>query len=437
MKISKRMWITNKILLCIIISCLNILNLSAQDWAKTSIKYQHRVDLRHLGYPNINEIPEYNSAITSLITAKNGIIYGGTSGKEAFLFYFDPIANKVSHLGKIANQESIHHAMVQDSLGHLYIGTGKNMFNKIDLSPGGNWDAVDKVLWDDIKAYYRDYSGGHLYRYKPEESDDKIKLPDMHAEVEDLGIPVANNSIYALISSPDGSTVYGITYPDGHFFVYNISKHQFSDLGPIDEKIVFHGPERYWRSLSRALICDKQGNVYFSSTDGTLKYYSPHSERFHSTGLKIPGDYYPGQFFEHYTVVECFDQDQYGRIYGGTSDGYLFLFDPFKGELRNLGKPRADKRLRCLVVGDDKNIYFIAGETSLTSSVSSKLYKYDTENPGFVDYGMLIVDRSPYYYRQGRQFDSMTKGRDGTIYLGESEYRSSLFLLMPPFDNEN
>ncbi|MBK8884907.1 MAG: hypothetical protein IPN67_21915 [Bacteroidales bacterium] len=39
--------------------------LHAQDWARTNIKDLQRVDLRDLGYPSVNEIPENSSAITS------------------------------------------------------------------------------------------------------------------------------------------------------------------------------------------------------------------------------------------------------------------------------------------------------------------------------------------------------------------------------------
>jgi hypothetical protein len=401
------------------------------DWAKPSIINQQRVDLRQLGYPNVNEIPEYNSAITSLITAGNGMIYGGTTGEEAYLFLFNPANNKVHHLGKIPGQESIHHALVEDSLGNIYIGTSKNMFNAIELSPGEYWDQIANNLWNDITAYFKGYPGGHLYRYNPRKSNDYVKLPDMKAEVEDLGIPVPQNSIYALTISPNGSTIYGITYPDAKFFLYHINEQRFEVIGSIDEKIVFHGPERYWRSISRDLICDAQGRVYFSGTDGMLKYYCPDTKNFRSTDLRIPGDYYPDQFYDGYTVIECFTRGPSGELYGGTSDGYLFVFHPRKNELQNLGKPRADRRLRCLTVGNDGKVYLIAGEGTATSSMPCKLYVYDPNNPGFTDYGMIIVDRSPFYYRRGYQFDSMTTGKDGTIFLGESEYRSSLFILLP------
>ena len=45
--------------------------------------------------------------------------------------------------------------------------------------------------------------------------------------------------------------------------------------------------------------------------------------------------------------------------------------------------------------------------------------------------GVIAVDRSPYYSWRGYQFDSMATGTDGTVYIGESERRSHLFLYLP------
>ena len=410
---------------------VEITSLIAQDWAKTNIEELQRVDLRNLGYPLVNEIPANSSAITSLLTAKDGKIYGGTSGEESYLFMFDPKINKVRHLGRVAGQEAIHHSLVEDKDGCIYVGTGKDMFKEIPISKGGVGleGAIDKSLWEDIKNHYKDYPGGHLYRYNPQISNDRVKLPDMECELEDLGIPVNHNSIYALTINPEGDEIYGITYPDGHFFLYNIKGKEFSDLGMIDEKIVFHGPERYWRSLPRALVCDGSGRVFMTSTDGKIKYYCPLSKKLVSTDLKIPGDYYYMQFYEDYAVVEYFAKDSSGLIYGGTSDGYLFSFDPVSMRLLNLGKVRASRRLRCLTIGMDGKVYLMAGERS--SSRPCQFYCFNPYSGGFEDLGLLIADRSPYYYWRGQQFDAITTGKDGTLYIGESERRSHLFLYIP------
>jgi hypothetical protein len=403
----------------------------SQDWAGTNIRDRQRVDLRDLGYPEVNEIPENSSAITSLVTAHDGLIYGATTGQDSWLFMFDPAINKVRHLGRIPGQESVHHSIVEDKHGNIYLGTGRSMFKEFSLSRGGigNEETFDKTLWEDIKAYYSDYKGGHVFRYSPEVSNRKVKAGDAPCDLEDLGIPLASNSVYALAINPAGDEIYGLTYPDGHFFIYRIEAKKFTDLGKIDEKIVFHGPERYWRSLSRALICDNSGRVYFSSTNGNLRYYDPQSGKIESTGLKIPGDYYYLQFYEDYDVIDYLARDASGLIYGGTSDGYLFSFDPIKLKLTNLGKVRASRRLRCLTAGLDGKVYIMAGERS--SSRPCQFYCYDPASGGYEDFGLLIADRSPYYYWRGQQFDAMTTGKDGTLYLGESERRSHLFLYIP------
>ena len=96
------------IALLFILICLN--NAAAKDWAMTNIKNLQRVDLRNLGYSLVNEIPANSTAITSLLPVSNGKIYGGTSGQQAYLFFFDPATNKVRHLGKIPGQSGIHHS---------------------------------------------------------------------------------------------------------------------------------------------------------------------------------------------------------------------------------------------------------------------------------------------------------------------------------------
>ena len=402
----------------------------SQDWVKPVIKYQQRVDLRDLGYPMVNEIPVNSSAITSLITARDGIIYGGTSGDEAYFFLFDPAINKARHLGKISGHSSIHHSIVEDKNGNIYIGTGKNMFEDLTLSKWGEEDdKFDVTLWKDIKRHFNDYYGGQLYCYRPAESNEKVKLVDMECEIEDLGIPLANNSIYALTINPEGEEIYGLTYPDGHFFIYNIALKKFTDLGEIDSQKVYHGPERQWRTLSRALICDDSGRVYMSGNKGMLKYYDPKTGELVNTDIEVPGDYYYLQFYQDYTAVEYFAKDTGSLIYGGTTDGYLFSFDPQKMQLNNLGKVRASRRLRCLTIGKDGKVYLMAGELSTTRPC--QFYMYDPQLGRFETLGLLIADRSPYYYWRGQQFDCMTTGLDGTIYFGESERKSHLFLYIP------
>ncbi len=405
-------------------------DLKAQDWKKSYITNLQRLDLRFLGYPEVNEVPVNSSAITSLLSAASGIVYGATTGDTAYLFMFDPGTNKVRHLGKVADEQSVHHALAEDSQGNIYLGTGLNPFTTIEFSGRHLGDKpIEETIWKDVKDHFAGYGGGHLYRYKPTESNKRVKLPDMRCELEDLGVPLAGNSVYALTSSADKQTLYGLTYPDGHLFAYDIAGGVLSDKGPVDGKLTFHGPERHWRSLPRALICAPDGKVYTSGTDGYLVYYDPATDRIESTSYMLPGDRFPGEDAT-YAVAEYFTAGPDGKIYGGASDGHLFSFetegDP---DLKNLGKARSVRRLRCLTTGADGKIYLIAGER--TSTKHCMMFVWDPADPGYENLGMLIVDSSPHYYWRGYQFDAMATGLDGTIYIGESERRSHLFLYIP------
>ena len=402
--------------------------LGAQHWVNPDVE-THRIDLRDLGYPEVNQIPANSSAITSLLAVPGGKVYGGTSGEEAYLFLYDPAINKVRHLGKIKGEQGIHHALVQDSRGFLYLGTGLNVLRQLELTrkiPNAR-DSISNALWEDVKKPYRSYAGGHLYRYDPNTGDRQVLLPDDLSPVEDLGIAVPNNGIYALTIDAARHIVYGVSYPDGHFFEYDIGQKRFRDLGELDREIFFHGPERDWRSLPRALVVDDAGRVYTSGEDGFLVFHDPQDDKLVSTGLRIPGEYYPVQAYTGHPVAECFVKDAKGLIYGGSSDGFLFSFDPAARKLVNLGKPRLSRRLRALAVGKDGRVYMVAGERI----EPCRLFSFDPQGGGFRDLGIIAVDRSPYYSWRGYQFDSMATGADGAIYLGESERRSHLFLYLP------
>ncbi len=402
--------------------------LGGQHWVNPNVE-AHRIDLRELGYPEVNQIPANSSAITSLVAAASGKIYGGTSGEEAYLFVYDPAINKVRHLGRIKAQPGIHHSLVQDARGLLYLGTGLNVLRPLALTrniPNAR-DSISNALWEDVKKPYRGYAGGHLYRYDPAAGDPQVLLPEDACPLEDLGIAVPNNGIYALAISPPAGIIYGVSYPDGRLFEYRIAERRFRDLGELDRRVVFHGPERDWRSLPRALIVGDAGRVYTSGEDGLLVFYEPREDKIVSTGLKIPGEYYPVQAYTGHPVAECFAQDAKGLIYGGSSDGVLFSFDPTARKLVTLGKPRVSRRLRALTLGQDGRLYMIAGERF----EPCRLFSFDPQGGGFRDLGIVAVDRSPHYSWRGYQFDSMATGADGAIYIGESERRSHLFLYLP------
>lgn len=418
---------------CLQGSMLLLLGLSpvrAQKWINPNFD-AHRLDYRDLGYPDVTAIEADDSPITALLADPRGRIYGATSGKTAsYLFVYDRSINKVRPLGKVGDARGVHHALVQDADGTLLIGGGLNLFAPVALTrefPGG-FRAIEEQMWKDIVAPYANYGGGHLYRYDPAKHDAGTRMPGEACPLEDLGVPARGNTIYALALDAKGRRLYGITYPDARLFGWDLKQGRATDLGPVVERKVYSGPERAWRSVPRALHIGRDGRVYTSGEDGRIVFFDPESGKVVRTKMQIPGEYYEAWNYHGFPVIEGWATDVEGKLYGASSDGYLFRVDMARGELTNLGKPRLSRRVRAMTPGPDGRLYMICGEFE----EPCKLMSYDISGrEGFRDWGLLAVDRSPYYAKRAYQFDAMATGLDGTIFIGESDRRASLFLFFP------
>ncbi len=405
---------------------------SAQQWVNPHFD-THCMDYRDLGYPTQNLIPADNSCITALMAHSNGFIYGATSGKDqSYLFFYNRFINKVRPLGRIAQETGVYHGLVEGANGEIYIGTGLNMFATVKLTRDFpvEYEGIEKQLWKDIKNHFDGYPGGHIYRYQPDTGDKVRYENDDPCPLEDLGIPVANNTVYAMTMNPERTRIYGISYPDAHFFIFDLKTGTTRDLGEFLTEKVYGGPERTWRSVPRALHCDPAtGWVYASGDNGFLVRYIPGAGKLELTWMRLPGEYWEGLKSIDYPVVESFARDEAsGRLFASTSDGYLVEIDLAAEEVTVLGKPRIMRRMRAMTIGKDNKIYMITGEPER----SSKLHTYDLAGTeGFRELGMFAVDRSPYYSKRAYRFDAMAVGPDGTVFCGESDRRGVLFLYFP------
>ena len=405
--------------------------LPAQRWVNPHFD-THRLDYRDLGYPAQNLIPGDNSRISSLLAHSNGFIYGATSGKtQSYLFFYNRFINKVRPLGTIASATGVYHGLLEGKDGAIYIGTGLSMFAPVALTRKFpvEIEGIEKQLWKDISARYADFPGGHIYRYDPTKGDVERYTNDTPTPLEDLGIPVAKNTIYAMAMSPDKSTIYGLTYPDAHFFVFDLRTRQTKDLGEILTHKVYSGPERHWRSVPRALyVHPKSGSVYTSGDNGLFIRYVPSTGAFEETNMRLPGDYWEGLSSYDYPVVEAFETDDIGTVYAASNDGFLVRLDFENDDAVVLGKPRIMRQIRGMAAGKDGNLYLISGEFER----SCKLHTWDLSGrDGFSELGPFAVDRSPYYSHRAYQFDAIAVASDGTVFAGESDRGGKLFMYMP------
>ena len=388
-----------------------------------------RLDFRDLGYPGATEIAADSSPITALLAhSANGKVYGATSGKASHLFVWDSRVNKVFPLGGLPKAQGVHGCLVEGADGTIYVGAGKNEHELLILSrkmPEGR-RAIENRLWADIEARYKGYEGGHLYAYDPKKGDAEVYLEGAAAKVVDLGVPLPGESIYAMAIDVKNGVLYGLGYPHAELFAFDIAKRKTRKLGKWMEKLSYPGPERSWRGIPRSLAVDVQGRVWTSGDDGLMRYYDPAVGEFGSTMMRIPGEYWETQAYNAFPVVEQIFACGDGTLAGTTSDGFVFHAYPKDNRLVNWGKPRVERRIRAATFGKDGRLYMIAGEKDNVC----RLFSF-RENEGYLDWGVLGVDRSPYYAKIAYQFDAMCTGADGTIFIGESDRRAKLFMFIP------
>ena len=389
-----------------------------------------RLDFRDLGYPGATEIAADSSPITALMSHDgNGKVYGATTGRSSHLFVWDARVNKVFPLGQLPKGEKgVRNCMVQGEDGRIFIGSGLSEIELLRLSremPEGR-RAIENQLWRDIKSKYKDYAGGHIYAYNPAKSDVAVYLPGAPAELVDLGIPVPNNSIYSMVMDNTGAIIYGISYPDAELFSCNVVSGKIVRHGKWMEKLSYPGPERSWRGVTRALAVASDGRVWTSGDDGLMRCFDPKTGKFGSSMMRIPGEYWETQACNAFPVVEQLFAKDDGSLIGASSDGFIFAAYPNMDRLINWGKPRVERRVRAATMGKDGRLYTICGEKDNVC----RLFSF-RDDEGHVDYGVLGVDRSPYYAKIAYQFDAMATAADGSIFIGESDRRAKLFIFIP------
>ena len=373
-----------------------------------SVVSQVRIDARDLGYAPDDLIPSGESAVTALAARPdNGIVYGATSGKRSHLFLLDPVHGYVQPLGYLKDVTTVRRSLAVMPNGDVYIG--------------------GSIAVDNNGAGYGSYPGGHLLRYRP--PADLSRRPirvDAPCDVADLGVAAEHEGIYALASDPSGY-LYGLTYPSGNFFRYGVVDGKFSLLGKVAEHRIHGEKFEQDRLIGRAIAIARNGDVFTTGEDGAVFRFHPGDRAIERLAVTIPSE--PGR--EGYNRIEVWCTDpsskaESGAFYGGTSDGYLVRFQPDTLTFENLGKPLNQYRVNGLVAAKNGKLYGVGGD----ADDMARLFSYDPKS-GYRILGFIDVNRRPYYAWQAYRIEAMCIGPDDTVYLGEGERRSRLYLFYP------
>ncbi|WP_018615203.1 hypothetical protein [Segetibacter koreensis] len=359
-----------------------------------------------LSNTNLKRMPMYRNSIASLAVIGDNII-GGTAADEKLAPYlFVASLNKkelieLKDLNEVVKgQRSIQSGFFKGKNNTLFAGT---IANKLENGTTGS---------------------GHILQ---------VNIgTNANISITDLGTPVRGEGVNAITGDEKANMLYGITYPSGIFFSYNIASKTFKtykEVAPTKaqfDTLVNEYHEKPEEFLSSSLAVDNKGLVYGSRAINKVFYFNPSDESFHTVS-DLP------EVWGRRTLgrVDAWTKSSDGSLYGGNGgDGQLFQLDASTNNVKNLGKPIMMNRLRSMCFGANGKLYGIAGALP----GYAHLFSYEPKNEGFKDLGNpQFILKAPGIEQgiewRGFQLRTITASEDGKyIVMGEDEALSQLLI---------
>jgi hypothetical protein len=293
-------------------------------------------------------IPANERGIMCLLQDDKGNVYGGTTGRAAHLLVYDMAKESVRSLARLEGGIGFAHALLRLPDGSLIGGTQA--------------DPTGIAVKTDPKAV------GHLYRFTIN--------GEGPAKIEDLGVPVSGQGIYTLAYLEKTNEICGNTWPDGHFFTYDLKEKKYWDFGAIAGYRTYEHPQHakdlnlgtndnidYPRQVSRAIAVDEKSGAYTAGENGILYRYDFATRKLEKLGAQLPAAKGRESWASlHSALVQRYASvhGERRRLIGGTSDGYLFeidLTDKGTALVRSLGKPFAHGAIQALQIMSASGIF--------------------------------------------------------------------------------
>jgi len=354
------------------------------------------------------------------------------------VYSYDPKIRTIEHLGDLTEicgekdmktvAQGKSHVNFVESGGKLYFATHLGYYSIIN---GMEKTGVPT-------GEYKAYRGGHLLAY-----DMKTKT------FEDLGIGPHNEGIITMNMDVSRGLIYGLSWPTGYLFRYNLAKKEMKDLGPATGK----GEDGFgedFRVVCRSIAIDPDnGSVFFTNAEGKIKCLKLGQDTVETiAGEDMRKDYFgtyeiftSGSMAYNWRQVFWYTPEK--KIYGvhGNS-GYLFRLDPavprldvlerltsVPSKLTGMGDQFSYGYLGFKLGPDGRTIYYLTGGpiyidgkrvmgASSTAKGEAKgledlhLITYDIPTGKYLDHGAI-------FYPDGQRplyVNSIAIGDDGTVY---------------------
>lgn len=377
-----------------------------------------------------------------LSVASNGKIYYVLSSQSidtgAQIYAFEPRNEVIEHLGDLTEAcgEKGSKAIVQGKSHVNFVESDRKLYFASHI---GYYSIIDGMEKMGIPPEgYIPYPGGHLLYY------------DMNSgEFEDLAIAPHNEGILTMNMDTVRGLIYGLTWPTGYFFRFDIKKREMTDLGPATGKGEDGiGPD--FRVVCRSIAVDhNDGSVYLTTSEGNILRCGPEDNTLSTVaGEDMRKDYFglydpssAGHMGYNWRQVIFNPGDN--KIYGvhGNS-GYLFRFDPLTSKIEVLDRITSIPSQRSgmfdqfsygylgFTLGPDGHtLYYLTGgpiyidgKRVTGKSTTAMGEAKGLENLHLITYDILTgtyQDHGPVFYENGDRplyVNSIAVGKDGSVF---------------------
>ncbi|MDX2149842.1 MAG: hypothetical protein SFV54_03840 [Bryobacteraceae bacterium] len=362
---------------------------------------------RHITATSYNSgFPQAHDSYNAMGAAADGPIYYVLSSEQpdiaGRMYRFDPATQKIEPLADLTE--------VAGEKDKKAIAQGKSHVNFVEDAPAktlyfathiGYYSIIDGMEKMGVPpAGMQPYPGGHLLAFNTETR-----------QFTDFGVAPEREGILTMNMDVQRKRIYGLTWPTGYFFRYDIPRQEWKNLGPVAGGGE-NGAGTNYQTICRSIAIDpRDGAAYFTDSTGAIHRY-----RYTTDALELVQrdnlrkDYF-GQYDPHsaghmgYNWRQTFWHPSTEAIYGvhGNS-GYLFKFDP-KAETVDV-------------------------LTRLTSHPSQRAGMFDQFSYGYLGFALGPDGRTIHYLTGGPIYENgrRVKGKDSTA-KGESKGRENLHLV--------
>lgn len=355
------------------------------------------------------------------------------------MYCFEPSSKKISLCGdltEICGEKGL--MTIPQGKSHVtFIESGDKLFFGTHI---GYYDVVDGMdMFGAPPRGYKPYPGGHILSY-----DLRTKL------FIDYGIVPESEGVLTMNMDVRRGIIYGITWPTGFFFSYDINKREMKNFGAVSQ-----GGENdtgnIFRVLCRSIgINPNDGAAYFSASEGHIFKCIPNADKLELVGKEsLMRDYFgqydpatPGHMAYHWRQILWHDPSQlfYG-VHGNS--GYLFSFDPNSLNIEVVERITSVPSRRTgmfdqfsygylgFALGlDMQTVYYLTGAPAFENgkrvtgkSATGKGEAKGIENLHLVTFNIQsgsYRDHGPITFENGQSplyVNSITIGLNGTIYF--------------------